>query len=246
LTPQFVLDDVSLIKSNHNQTNTILKNINLTIYTNQITSLIGPSGAGKSSLLRLLNRLDDPSAGAIYYDGQLLKDFDVLELRRKVGMVFQIPVMFDTTVAENIKYASRFGKNKKKTDKSVIELLDMVGLDPGLAERDALQLSVGQQQRVALARTLYTEPEVLLLDELTAPLDPTTAQEILNLIRKLQTQLGLTIVIITHLLQQARDYSDFTVYLENGKLIEFNHTEALFSNPEHEAVLEFIQGRRAR
>lgn len=243
---KFVLDDVSLTKTNHNQASKILKNINLTIYTNQITSLIGPSGAGKSSLLRLLNRLDDPSAGAIYYDGQPLKDFDVVELRRKVGMVFQIPVMFNDTVAENIKYASRFGKNKKKADKNVIELLDMVGLDPGLAERDALQLSVGQQQRVALARTLYTEPEVLLLDELTAPLDPTTAQEILNLIRNLQTQLGLTIIIITHLLQQARDYSDFTAYLEDGNLVEFNKTEALFSNPEHETVREFIQGRRAR
>ena len=236
----FRLEAVSLVKSACAKAITILSEINIELQPQSITALIGPSGAGKSSLIRLLNRLDDPTSGTVYFQDNQLASFNVLKLRRQIGMVFQMPVMFPGTVGENIHYATRFQKIEPSQLKTARALLTMVGLDPDLEERRADQLSIGQQQRVSLARTLATNPEVLLLDEPTASLDPTSALEIMQLIRSLQSQLGLTVILITHLLSQAKTYSDFTAYLETGRLIEYGPTELLFTTPQHPEVRNFL------
>lgn len=219
----------------------VLSGIDLKISKQAITAFIGPSGAGKSTLLRLFNRLEDPTGGMIYFKEQPITSYDVLELRRRVGMVFQIPVMFPGTVAENIHYAAKFNHPAGRM-RPVRELLEMVGLEPSLAERRAEQLSVGQQQRVAFARSLATNPEVLLLDEPTASLDPTSAAGILELLKRLCAGLGLTAVLITHLLQQAEYYSDYTAFLEKGRLLEFNSSSELFNNPRRAETRNFLAG----
>jgi putative ABC transport system ATP-binding protein len=237
----FHLNDVTLVKSVKDRNFSILTNVGCEIQPQKITALIGPSGAGKSSLIRLLNRLDDPTGGKIYFRDKPLNSYNVLELRRLVGMVFQIPVMFPGTVGENIQYAAKFQpRPDKRASKSTRELLAMVGLDSDLEQRPAEQLSVGQQQRVSFARTLANNPEVLLLDEPTASLDPTAATEILQLTKTLQTNLGLTVVLITHILQQAKDYSDYTAYLEKGQLVECEPTNELFANPRQISTGNFL------
>jgi putative ABC transport system ATP-binding protein len=237
---EFFLRDISLIKRSEKQNIQILSNITLEIIPHQTTSLIGPSGAGKSSLLRLLNRLDDPTCGEILLDRLPLKSYNVLELRRKIGMVFQLPIMFQGSVRENIFYAHKFGNSQPARAWSAAQLLEMVGLDPELETRNAAQISVGQQQRVSLARTLATACEVLLLDEPAASLDPSAALEIMDLIKRLQHDMGLTIILVTHILHHAQQYSDYTAYLENGQLVEYNRTRLLFANPQFARTEIFV------
>ncbi len=237
----FRFENVSLSKFSNKKEVSILSGITMDIYSEKVTALIGPSGAGKSSLMRLLNRLEEPTAGRIYLAEKPLDSYNIFDLRRRVGMVFQLPVMFPGTVAENIHYAVRFCQSAGRL-RPVPELLKMVGLDPVLADRSGEELSVGQQQRVAFARTLANNPEVLLLDEPTASLDPASATGILQLIKELQKQFGLTVLIITHLLDQAKNYSDYTGYLEKGQLIEFSRTSDIFVKPGHVAVRNFIAG----
>ena len=221
----------------------ILSRVNLTIHRKRITALIGPSGAGKSSLLRLLNRLDDPSDGSVFLNARPLTSYDIPELRRRVGMVFQLPVIIPGTVAENLHLAARFAPKGRKLELiPVPELLTTVGLDPEFAGREAGRLSVGQQQRVSLARTLAVRPQAVLLDEPTASLDPESANAVMDLVRRLRDGLGLTVVLVTHLLAQARQYADYTGYLEGGRLIEFNETGALFDSPREIRTRQFLNG----
>lgn len=233
----------------------ILSAINLQIAPGQVTAVLGPSGAGKSSLLRLMNRLDDPTDGTLYYDDRPLNSYPVLALRRRVGMVFQIPVMFPGSVAENIGYAARYSSARSETafqnsetasqnpvTSDPTEFLNMVGLPPELAAQNAEVLSVGQQQRVALARTLANHPDVLLLDEPTASLDPASATAIMELIGRLRTQLGLTVVMVTHILEHAKTYSDFTAFIHQGRLLEACPTPQFFTNPETDEARTFIGG----
>ena len=168
------------------------------IETGGLTAVVGPSGAGKSTLLRLLNRLDDPDAGVVLLDGKDVKQYDVLELRRRVQLVGQVPVTFPGTVADNLD-------NLDETDKG--PLLERVGLSPAIAAREADRLSVGEAQRMCLARSLARRPEVLALDEPTSALDPSSKEGIEALIRSLADD-GLTVVMVTHDERQADKLAD--------------------------------------
>jgi putative ABC transport system ATP-binding protein len=180
------------------------------------TGIVGPSGVGKSTLLRLLNRLADPTAGTIRYRGRDLREYDVLKLRREVGLVPQLPALLEGTVADNVLYGPRLAKQ----DADVAGNLRLAGLDPAFEPRRADALSVGEQQRVMLARTLALQPSVLLLDEPTSALDDTTKAAIEGTLRDLRERLGLSFVLVTHDLDQAARLADRVLVLESGALSE--------------------------
>jgi len=172
----------------------IIKGFSTRIPADGLTAMVGPSGAGKSTLLRLLNRLDDPDAGDVLLDGLDVRSYDVLELRRRVQLVGQVPVTFPGTVAANV-------------GPEVEPLLARVGLDAALAWRDADRLSVGEAQRMCLARALARHPECLLLDEPTSALDTIAKAGVEGLIRSLADD-GLTVVMVTHDPRQASHLAD--------------------------------------
>ena len=178
--------------------------------TEGATGIVGPSGVGKSTLLRLLNRLADPTVGTIRYRGRDLREHDVLALRRDVGLVPQLPALLEGTVADNVLYGPRLAKRAA----DVIGSLRLAGLDPTFGPRRADALSVGEQQRVMLARTLALQPSVLLLDEPTAALDDTTTAAIESTLRDLRDRLALSFVLVTHDLDQAARLADRVLVLE--------------------------------
>ncbi|CAN0907771.1 ABC transporter I family member 17, partial [Linum grandiflorum] len=166
----------------------------------QIVGIIGPSGSGKSTLLRSLNRLWEPPSSTVFLDGRDITDIDVLSLRRKVGMLFQLPALFQGTVADNVRYG------KKISDKEVYNLLAMADLDSSFYGKSGSELSVGQQQRVALARMLANDPEVLLLDEPTSVLDPISTQNVEDVLIKLKEERGMTVVMVSHSVKQIQRF----------------------------------------
>jgi putative ABC transport system ATP-binding protein len=174
----------------------------------------GPSGSGKSTLLRLLNRLADPAAGRVLYRGTDVRERDPLELRREVALVPQLPALLDGTVETNIRYAARLNGAHPEPAR----LLDLAGLDSTYAERDASRLSVGEQQRAMLARALAVEPDVLLLDEPTSALDHAARGAVEETLRDLRHRLGISLVLVTHDLDQARRMSDWVVRLDAGSV----------------------------
>jgi len=178
------------------------------------TALVGPSGADKPTLLRLLNRLADPDSGTIGYRGRDVREYDVLELRREIALVPQLPALLPGTVAENVTYGPRLaGRNC-----DVSEALTLAGLPHGFADRPAGQLSVGEQQRVMLARALALQPAVLLLDEPTAALDERSRDAVERTLIDLRDRLSVVLIIVTHDPAQARRLSDRIVTLENGRI----------------------------
>jgi putative ABC transport system ATP-binding protein len=176
----------------------------------------GPSGSGKSSLLRLLNRLADPDSGTVTYREQDVQELDVLELRREVCLVPQLPALLEGTVADNVVYAARLGVR----DPDVARLLDLAGLDASFADRDASRLSVGEQQRAMLARALALEPDVLLLDEPTSALDDAARGAVEATLVHLRERVEVSIVLVTHDLEQARRMSDWVLRLDRGRAVE--------------------------
>ncbi|HEX6117288.1 MAG TPA: phosphate ABC transporter ATP-binding protein [Solirubrobacterales bacterium] len=175
----------------------------------------GPSGSGKSTLLRLLNRLADPDSGAVLYRGTDVRERDVLDLRREVCLVPQLPALLDGDVAANV----RFGAELAGRDTDVGRVLRLAGLDDSYAGRDAGRLSVGEQQRVMLARALALEPRVLLLDEPTSALDAESTGAIEETLTELRERLDLSVVLVTHDLAQARRLADWVVRLESGRVM---------------------------
>lgn len=230
-----------------------LKNINMNIQKNKVTALIGPSGCGKSTFLRSLNRMNDLISGT-RYEGEVLfdnknildEDFDVTELRKKIGMVFQKPNPFPKTIYENIVYGPKLHgeKDKKVLDEIVIKSLKAVALWDEVKDKlhqSALGLSGGQQQRLCIARAIAVKPEILLMDEPTSALDPISTLKIEELIRELQKD--YTIIIVTHNMQQAARISDYTGFFYQGKLEEFDKTDVIFTNPHKKKTEDYITGK---
>lgn len=185
--------------------------------------LAGPSGSGKSTVLRLLNRLADPDTGRVRYRGEDLCEREPRELRREVALVPQLPALVDGTVADNLRFAAGFAA----LEPDLSSLLPLAGLDPGYAGRDAAKLSVGEQQRVMLARALALEPRVLLLDEPTAALDAAARDAIETALAELRARLGLAIVLVTHDLEQAARMADWVVRIEAGRALAEGPTREL-------------------
>jgi len=213
----FRLRDVRQAKSGR----VLLRDIDLVLPRGRITVLLGSSGAGKTSLLRLLNRLDDPEAGEISYLGRSLEEYPPTELRRRVGFVFQTPVMFAGSVHDNLREAAEIaGLEDQEFPGRAAEALELAGLDPALEERPAHELSVGEQQRATMARTLIGGPEVLLLDEPTSALDPESSEFLLESIQRLRAERGMTVILSTHRHYEAAAIADAAVRLSGGAVEE--------------------------
>jgi putative ABC transport system ATP-binding protein len=205
---------------------TVLQDVDATIPRHLITVLCGPSGGGKTSLLRLLNRLDDPVRGEILLDGTSLNDYNVTELRRRVALVFQSPVMFSGTVSDNLAVAAELGGLQEgQFDELSDEVMLLAELDPSLLERPGGELSVGQKQRVNVARALMTSPEVLLLDEPTSALDPETSRSLMKTIHGLSEERRLTIVVATHRVAEASEYAEHALILRDGRVVDSGDAE---------------------
>jgi ABC-type methionine transport system ATPase subunit len=209
----------------------ILGGVDAEVPDGGITAVVGPSGAGKSTFLRALNRLIEPSAGEVYLDGEPTGGMDLLRLRRRVGMVFQLPALFGRSVEDAILYGARLAGR----DADAPRLLDMVGLDRSLAAREPETLSVGQQQRVSIARALALEPEVLLMDEPTSALDEAARHRVEDLARGLNAVLGLTMVFVSHDLAQVERVADRIILLSEGRSAGAWERDDFFSGAGDEA-----------
>ncbi len=244
-----------------NTTSKALRNINMDIKKNHITALIGPSGCGKSTLLRSLNRIHDLYPGNIY-EGKLLllnektnkmenildikKENEFISLRQRVGMIFQKPTPFPMSIFDNVAYGLRIAgiKNKTELEGRVETALKGSALFDEVKDRmkdSAMGLSGGQQQRLCIARAVALKPEVLLFDEPTSALDPISTAAIEELILELKND--ISIVIVTHNMQQASRISDYTAFMYLGDLIEFGETEQIFLNPKIKQTEDYITGR---
>jgi phosphate transport system ATP-binding protein len=229
-----------------------LKNVHLDIEANKITALIGPSGCGKSTFLKTINRMND-LIETCHYEGDItldhkniIHDFDVIDLRKKIGMVFQKPNPFPMSIYDNVAYGPRTHGIKKKEalDDIVEKSLKSAALWDEVKDRlkkSAIGLSGGQQQRLCIARAIAVEPEVLLMDEPTSALDPIATLKIEELIMKLKEE--YSIVIVTHSMQQAGRVSDNTAFFLMGEIIEFGATKDIFRNPIHQKTEDYITGR---
>jgi phosphate transport system ATP-binding protein len=232
-----------------------IKNVDMNIYEKSVTALIGPSGCGKSTLLRCFDRMHDLYPGT-RYEGEIVlqpdntnilhPDVDPIEVRMRIGMVFQKPNPFPKSIYENVAYGLRLRGEKSKSalDDKVEQALKDAALWNEVKHRLndlASQLSGGQQQRLCIARTLATEPEMILFDEPTSALDPIATASIEELVHTLKEK--VTILIVTHSMQQAARVSDFTAYMYLGELIEFGVTKELFMNPQKKKTEDYITGR---
>jgi ABC-type methionine transport system ATPase subunit len=217
----------------------ILAGVDALVRDGEVTAVVGPSGAGKSTLLRAINRLIEPSSGEVYLDGEPTGSLDPLELRRRVGMVFQIPALFGHSVEEALLYGARLA-GRSSPDPG--RLLELVGLDPSMSGRAPETLSVGQQQRVSVARALALEPEALLLDEPTSALDEAARRKIEDLVRDLNGRLGLTMVFVSHDISQVGRVAHRVILLAEGKSVGEWAREDFFS-AAGERARRFIAGR---
>jgi putative ABC transport system ATP-binding protein len=222
---------------------TILESLSGEILPGKIVTVVGPSGSGKSTLLSLCNLLLTPDAGEVYVNGEETRKWNPVQLRRYAGLVFQSPVMFPGTVLDNIEFGPKL-RQEKVCDPG--QYLQEVGLSVDLLSHEAGSLSGGQKQRVALARVLANEPQVLLLDEVTSALDFSAASEVEDRILEIQGQRNVTVVWVTHHLEQAKRVGDLTWLVANGRLIESGATGDFFSDPKEEITRQFLSGNMKR
>jgi phosphate transport system ATP-binding protein len=230
-----------------------VKNVSLSVGANRITAIIGPSGCGKSTLIKSLNRLNDlvmdsRTTGEVLLDGEnvLGNGFDVVELRRRVGMVFQKPNPFPKSIYDNVAYGPRIhgAKSKQELDPIVEKSLKEAALWDEVSDRlttSALDLSGGQQQRLCIARALAVQPEVLLMDEPCSALDPLATAKIEQLMVELKKD--YTVVIVTHNMQQAARVSEYTAFMYLGELIEYGPTRQIFEKPISQLTENYLTGR---
>lgn len=229
--------------------NKVLKGINMDIAAGKVTALIGPSGCGKTTLLRCVNRLIEmsPTArikGEIILDDENVLQIDPMLLRRKVGMVFQKPNPFPMSIRENVLYGVKAAGLKVDQQRLVQSCLMRAAIWDDLKDRlgdNATGLSIGQQQRLCIARCLATSPEVLLMDEPAASLDPSSAAKVEDSIMAMKGE--YTVLIVTHNMQQARRISDKTAFMYLGEIVEFGDTERVFHHPQRVETQDYIQGR---
>jgi len=246
---KIVVDDLKFYYGNHQ----VLKGISFKVPEKKVTALIGPSGCGKTTLLRCFNRIHDLYPGN-RYEGRILldgenildPDYDVIKLRIRVGMVFQKPTAFPMSIFDNVAYGLRLQGIKNKTELS--DRVEKALKDAALwdevkdkLKKPATALSGGQQQRLCIARAIAVEPEVLLFDEPTSALDPISTAKIEELVVSFKDR--LTVIIVTHNMQQAARVSDYTAFMYLGELIEFNRTEELFVKPKEKLTEDYITGR---
>lgn len=251
-TTKAEVKDFNFFYSNGKQA---LKNINMPLYEKKVTALIGPSGCGKSTFLRSFNRMHDLYPGN-RYEGQIImhpdntnildQDVDPIEVRMRISMVFQKPNPFPKSIFENVAYGLRVRgeKNKRLLSDKVEEALKGAALWDEVKDRLqdlAFNLSGGQQQRLCIARALATDPEIMLFDEPTSALDPIATANIEELMNDLRNK--LTILVVTHNMQQAARVSDYTAYMYLGDLIEFNNTGDIFIKPNDKRTEDYITGR---
>ncbi len=238
------IKNLNKIYETKDMTVTALKNINLDIPSGEIFGVIGLSGAGKSTLIRTLNRLEDPTSGSIFIDDvdiTSLNNSELRKVRKEIGMIFQhFNLMNSKNIFKNIAFPLEIvGMKREAINARVSELLDLVGLSDK-ANSYPSQLSGGQKQRVAIARALANNPKVLLCDEATSALDPKTTKSILNLLKDIQNQFGLTIVLITHQMEVIREICERVAIIEGGEIIEIGNVEDVFSNPKTDIGKSFI------
>jgi len=234
---------------------TVLDGLNFDVARGERVTLIGPSGSGKTTILRLLMTLEDLTDGYIFVDGEPLtheerngrrvarRPKDVSKIRRRIGMVFQQFNLFpNMRVIDNVTEAPVhvLGKSKDEAREEAYRLLDQVGLKHR-AEHHPLQLSGGQQQRVAIARALAMSPEILLLDEVTSALDPELVGDVLAVLREVAENTDISMLIVTHEMQFARDVSHSVMMFDGGKIVESGHPDKIFTNPDHERTRNFLQ-----
>jgi phosphate transport system ATP-binding protein len=230
-----------------------IRNVSLKVHENRITSIIGPSGCGKSTLLRSFNRMNDFIAsvsveGELLFRGQDLhaKEVDPVEVRRRIGMVFQKPNPFPRSIFQNVAWGPKINGLVQKSELPALveRTLQRAGLWEEVHDRlddNGFSLSGGQQQRLCIARALAMEPDVILLDEPCSALDPVSTSRIEDLLFELKAK--YSIVIVTHNMQQAARVSDYTAFLENGELVEFGGTEQVFTRPRERRTEEYVTGR---
>ncbi len=251
--PDLQVNDVSLTYASGTRA---LDKVNLSITKGSVTAIIGPSGCGKSTLLRCFNRMNDTIEGC-QYQGSIMLDganildraMDVTRLRREVGMVFQRPNPFPKSIYDNVAYGARLSgvKRKRDLDGIVENALRLAALWDEVVDRldtSALKLSLGQQQRLVIARAIAVRPRVLLLDEPASALDPISTLRIEELIYELKRR--YTIIIVTHNMQQAARVSDATAFMRAGNIVEYASTDQLFTNPKEQATEDYITGRYVR
>lgn len=222
----------------------VLKDVDLSIDKGTIFGIIGYSGAGKSTLIRCINGIEKPNTGSVFFEGETinkLSEKDLRNKRKKIGMIFQqFNLMPSRTVYENVELPIKYsGQPKKEVKQKVNHLLELVGL-PDKADVYPSTLSGGQKQRVAIARALVNDPEVLLCDEATSALDPQTTEDILKLIRQLNHELKITVVVVTHEMQVIEELCDYVAVLDNGNIIEQGNVYSLFADPKEKLTQNFI------
>jgi tungstate transport system ATP-binding protein len=240
----FVVQARKLSKT-YNVGTKVLNRISFEVGKGETFVVIGPSGVGKTTLLRLIDLLEFPSSGQLIFKGRDTTDldnYDRLQLRRRIGMVFQSTVLFDTNVYSNVAYGLRIRDQPEDVEqKNVTKALKTVGLQ-SFQDRYAKTLSGGEAQRVAIARILAYEPELLLLDEPTANLDPANTSTVEKAIQKAKETYGATVIIATHNMFQAKRLGDRVALLLNGKFIEVGDPETIFTNPRESVTRAFIRG----
>jgi len=220
----------------------ILKDLSFEVQSGQMLTVLGPSGAGKSSLLRCLNRLNPADSGEVFLNGTEVQSMDILELRRRMGMVFQTPALIPDTVAVNVGLGPSL-RHQTVSEAEVQDLLKQVGLPPELMTRQVETLSVGEQQRVAFAQVLANKPDVLLLDEPTSALDPTAALTIENLIKGIHSRLHTATVLVTHDIPQVIRFNTETMVLVEGSVLARGNIQDLVNDTSNSTLQKFFTGQ---
>ena len=236
-SPRFQVQNLSLDRNDR----PVLRDVNMTVAAGEIVCLLGPSGSGKSSLLRCLNRLTEPPPQTIFLDGQDVTALDVLALRRRLGMVFQKPALFPGTVADNVAYGPQLD-GRILTPDDITDLLALADMPPEFAQRSISELSGGEAQRVSIARTLANHPDSLLLDEPTSALDPAARRHVRETIGKLRRELGMTVIWVTHYMEEVQEVADRVYLLLDGRIADEGDPEYLLGPESQHKTAEFAAG----